>query len=1230
MPDPTVSFSLALLGGLKLTVDGADQSLAMRKAQVLLARLALAGPMGVGRDALCALLWEESGDAQARTSLRQALAHARRALGPAAAALEAGPERVALDTTHAEVDILTLERWREAPDGSDPTPLLRGEFLEGLAWREPAIGDWLAAQRQRAHVLTVEVLQQKAENLLAANALASALHLTMRALERDRLRESLHRTAMRIHAAQGEPTAAIRQYRQCASLLSRELGVRPEPETTALYEKIRASRNAPIDPVGDPSMPAMSGPSAATPVMVAMSREIREVSVLAALPPRSDDPEEMAETATHLATLGETVVAHHNAIALHSEDADLLLVFGLKAGQESDRARARQAAVEILAQLPSARFGIASGRVVFAPGPPPQITGEARRVAIGRAAGANNGAIEDGAPHHAGPTLASEFDAVLEETASRPSAPFIGRRLELAQLRAAAHHSAVSGTGTVVIVTGEPGIGKSRLGAEVSAHFYDEGGTILSLSFQSFGQAEPAVQRAGRQLCDFSEELPPADPARAAMRARALGTAQPPGGEALLAAMPKDHFASLAAEVTVELLRAAPGPSLIRVEDAHWADETELSFLCALADAIAATPTVMLVTERLGQARFGPHLARKVRRAETVEITLRPLAESDAQALAAALQHTEDPEAAICRAAGNPLFLLRLLQDGRDSEGMPPSVVSLVQEQIDGLPQSERQAIRQAAILGPVFEPSDYGLCFGAADFGSALFTGFLAREGSGIAFTHALVHEAVYSAITKADRMRLHTLVAAAFREHDPVKWAEHAIAGQTEDAAQACAAAADALLPRDQLAASDRFIEAGLALEGSADARAVLLHSRAGLKRERGDLNGALEDYRAASRAAQSDTIRAQTLARQAWVHRLRGDLHLGDDALASAAAVPAEKLGPDSLSELENQKGAQAFARGDHEGCLAHNKRALELAEAPLYRSRALGGMGDAHYASGRMRSAHESYRAAIDLARANGLGLVEMAHLGIVAASLGLSDPGPEALALANVAVERSAAAGNARGELIARQARAEILLHAGMLEDAGADLDAAEAIIVRIGARQFLTEVGFMRAELISLSGDEAASYALIRDTLKTAEGRPPSATAAAVHAQLARNTRDPVERRNAIAKGEACLAVGSLGHSHLWFRQLAAEALLREGDYDGADHHGDELAAYTSEEPLAWSDMVIRRIRLLARHGRGDTCEADAAEASALMADLEAALLKDSLTALRIAFPHATPMPISA
>ncbi|MEO1105991.1 MAG: hypothetical protein AAFW98_20045, partial [Pseudomonadota bacterium] len=331
--------------------------------------------------------------------------------------------------------------------------------------------------------------------------------------------------------------------------------------------------------------------------------------------------------------------------------------------------------------------------------------------------------------------------------------------------------------------------------------------------------------------------------------------------------MPKDHFASLAAEVTVELLRAAPGPSLIRVEDAHWADETELSFLCALADAIAATPTVMLVTERLGQARFGPHLARKVRRAETVEITLRPLAESDAQALAAALQHTEDPEAAICRAAGNPLFLLRLLQDGRDSEGMPPSVVSLVQEQIDGLPQSERQAIRQAAILGPVFEPSDYGLCFGAADFGSALFTGFLAREGSGIAFTHALVHEAVYSAITKADRMRLHTLVAAAFREHDPVKWAEHAIAGQTEDAAQACAAAADALLPRDQLAASDRFIEAGLALEGSADARAVLLHSRAGLKRERGDLNGALEDYRAASRAAQSDTIRAQTLARQAW---------------------------------------------------------------------------------------------------------------------------------------------------------------------------------------------------------------------------------------------------------------------------------------------------------------------------------------------------------------------------
>ena len=74
------------------------------------------------------------------------------------------------------------------------------------------------------------------------------------------------------------------------------------------------------------------------------------------------------------------------------------------------------------------------------------------------------------------------------------------------------------------------------------------------------------------------------------------------------------------------------------------------------------------------------------------------------------------------------------------------------------------------------------------------------------------------------------------------------------------------------------------------------------------------------------------------------------------------------------------------------------------------------------------------------------------------------------------------------------------------------------------------------------------------------------------------------------------------------------------GEWDRAEEEADALAAYTAAEPLGWSEHLIRRARLLARAGRGAADPADRDAARRLVADLEAALQRSAIPALRTAF----------
>src|SRR5688572_12331169 len=108
-----MAFQLTLLGGFQARRDGGDAvTLPTRKAQALLAYLAVPAGRAHPRDKLATLLWGESPEDQARNSLRQALFALRKALP--SGAVRVGGETIALDPAQVEVDVAVFEQHAAA------------------------------------------------------------------------------------------------------------------------------------------------------------------------------------------------------------------------------------------------------------------------------------------------------------------------------------------------------------------------------------------------------------------------------------------------------------------------------------------------------------------------------------------------------------------------------------------------------------------------------------------------------------------------------------------------------------------------------------------------------------------------------------------------------------------------------------------------------------------------------------------------------------------------------------------------------------------------------------------------------------------------------------------------------------------------------------------------------------------------------------------------------------
>jgi DNA-binding SARP family transcriptional activator len=340
--------------------------------------------------------------------------------------------------------------------------------------------------------------------------------------------------------------------------------------------------------------------------------------------------------------------------------------------------------------------------------------------------------------------------------------PMLGRDGELAGLQALLSR-AVAGAPAFAAVTGEPGIGKTRLCAELAAEARRRGARIL----------------VGR--CSQDDGAPPLYPWAAVLAD--LGAELPTGGTAEGA-----DFRLREEVVRTVLAAAADGPLVVVLDDLHWADTATLRVLRLLVESATTEPVLVVGTWRDRPAPTGDlaDVVEALVRRHAERILLPGLdADTTGAVVAAVTSRRPSPEEVSAlqqRTNGNPFFLVeysRLVGRGDDlarvvDDPHPPTAVQeIVGRRLERLPEDSRRALLLGSVVGRQFDLAVLAGAAGADEeelldrLDPALAVGLLREDGvDRFSFDHALVRDTLVAQLSPSRLARLHARVAAVLAD--------------------------------------------------------------------------------------------------------------------------------------------------------------------------------------------------------------------------------------------------------------------------------------------------------------------------------------------------------------------------------------------------------------------------------------------------------------------------------
>jgi predicted ATPase/class 3 adenylate cyclase len=832
----------------------------------------------VSRVAACEALFPQLAAHEAARGLSKALSMANAALSglgdPGRALLQADRMHIWADPpipleVDVEVQEDTLSSALDAEAGLERDELLALAVRDDRTLLEDEVyADWAVRPRER-----LDWLRQEARLALARDRAkgfgrcgpADVAAAWEACLAHDATSEEAASALMRLYAAQRKPALVEASFQRCRSALE-QLGLRISPASQEVHG---ATTSASV------SQAIPESPRVGTPAYRREERKLVSVIFLELSGPagfQKVDPEDLRElVGGAVAALISEVEALGGTVTSVS-GAGVAALFGAPESHEDDPERAVRAGYRMLS-APVApltvRAGVETGQAVVGPiGKGASAGYGAVGEVVGAAAAlqsvARPGSVLVGPVTHAatsglfewGPTegVATSMGAkplvacYVERPKARPSgevarrplaqsAPLMGREAEISVLRHTLRE-ATAGKGAVVLIAGEPGLGKTRLVHECRKLFmawvgaasgrlplWLEGKAASYASSRPYGLykqlltawvgaapeegeevARPAFERAMRAVFGAN-----ADEAQVSLLAQVMGLG--PGK-----AMPT--LAGLSPEqlqrATFEALKAlvsrlvSYGPIVTVLEDLHWADPTSLRLIEELSSLTNEGPLLLVLTRRPEPDPGVSALEAALVRAPELslrKLELAPLAQSAERDLARALLGEGAPDEVVegvsQGAEGNPFFLEERLSSLLETHALvrgeggawclertapgelPEAVERLVRARVDRLAPGPHDAIVAASVLGPEFALGalgtvtdlDGGLLPAVSDLCSAGLLVELRKLPEPLyRFRHALIQEATYKGLLRDQRRDLHARAA----------WGlEEAAAGRLEESA-------------------------------------------------------------------------------------------------------------------------------------------------------------------------------------------------------------------------------------------------------------------------------------------------------------------------------------------------------------------------------------------------------------------------------------------------------------
>jgi tetratricopeptide (TPR) repeat protein len=655
---------------------------------------------------------------------------------------------------------------------------------------------------------------------------------------------------------------------------------------------------------------------------------------------------------------------------------------------------------------------------------------------------------------------------------------FVGRERELAQIEAALGDAA-AGRGKLLMLAGEPGIGKTSVADRAAATATERGFTVLWGRCWEAGGA-PAYWPWLDIVAELARALD--DPTLA----RVLGEGASLLGEIvpeLRARLPDTPAGAPppAEEGRFRLWRAVSAlvheagkarPALLVLDDLHAADQSSLSLLHFVARQLRPMRVLLLASYRDVEARMDAATSELLSRVGREGTTL-SLARLDRAASARFVQQRVGSVAAevearvLDRSQGNPLFLEEMVrlwnEQGAEAiaEGVVPAGVrDVIRQRLDRVVPETRALLDLAAVAGDVIDPRLLATAGGrdaasvATRLGEAGRAGVLVERGGQRRFGHALFREVLYRELPDGDRRALHGRVADALTELGPEQVAEiahHALEGPpemlgraVEHAIRAAARAQELLAYEEAVRTLERARDAITAAGNSPALRAPVLLALGEARIRRGETSAGKQDCREAASAARA----------------------LGDAELGARAALA--------------YGGVFAFGIVDPVlvGMLEESLEALPPGDSAL-RARLLARLAAALQPSPNSGEPVAVAREAIATARRLGdqVALLDTVYMAL-AALMDIVDPA-ETLAL-NLEVERMALAVQDRERLLRTHLRLAIG-HLGMgdIQACETRLASFEALATELRAPWYGWWAGMLRAVRATICGrfDEAERLA---------------------------------------------------------------------------------------------------------------------------------------------------------